>query len=150
MDELLDETPTIQYEDITGETTSLLPMYNRNGRNKDDADNKFVKWTININLLIVSPPLLWSCSNHNSVRSRVFQNILLLTGKLLVVLISNSISLIASVVDSAMDLLSTVILFGASKVIENKTWKGRQNYPVGLRRAEPIGVVVFSVFMIAR
>lgn len=49
-----------------------------------------------------------------------------------------------------MDLLSTVILFGASKAIESKTWKGRDNFPVGLRRAEPIGVVVFSVFMIAR
>lgn len=47
-----------------------------------------------------------------------------------------------------MDLLSTVILFGASKAIENQGWK--QRYPVGLRRAEPMGVVVFSVFMIAR
>lgn len=63
---------------------------------------------------------------------------------------SNSISLLASVVDSAMDLLSTVILFGAGKVIENKSWKQRYSFPVGLRRAEPMGVVIFSVFMIAR
>lgn len=76
------------------------------------------------------------------------QNIVLLILKLAVVLVSNSMSLLASVVDSAMDLLSTVILFGASRAIENKIWK--QRYPVGLRRAEPMGVVVFSVFMIAR
>ena len=76
------------------------------------------------------------------------QNVVLLSLKLMVALVSNSISLFASVVDSAMDLLSTLILFGASKAIEDKTWK--QRYPVGLRRAEPMGVVVFSVFMIAR
>lgn len=76
------------------------------------------------------------------------QNIVLLSLKLAVVLVSNSMSLLASVVDSAMDLLSTIILFGASKGIQSGAWK--QRYPVGLRRAEPMSVVVFSVFMIAR
>lgn len=65
-------------------------------------------------------------------------------------MVSNSMSLLASVIDSFMDLLSTVILFGASRAVESKDWRRRQMYPVGFRRAEPMGIVVFAVFMISR
>ena len=72
----------------------------------------------------------------------LMQNVILFAGKLAVVFVSESVSLVASVVDSGMDLLSTLILFGASRAIESKHW--RKRYPVGIRRAEPMGVVVFS------
>lgn len=71
---------------------------------------------------------------------------MLLAGKVAVVLLSNSMSLIASTVDSAMDFLSTVIIFGTNRVIEHKSWKSDYAYPVGKRRMEPTGVLVFSVF----
>lgn len=77
------------------------------------------------------------------------QNVVLLAGKIAVVLLSNSMSLVASTVDSAMDLLSTMIIFGTSRVIEHRSWKSQYEWPTGKRRLEPVGVVAFSVFMIA-
>lgn len=147
----------MSFEEVDGESTMLLPQYNKSGNSADEKLAKFVKWTVNINLLIVSTTRHFSLPTRTMLKihftsvlsdSPMTQNVVLLSLKLMVALVSNSISLFASVVDSAMDLLSTLILFGASKAIEDKTWK--QRYPVGLRRAEPMGVVVFSVFMIAR
>jgi len=124
VDKLLDSTPARTFSGLNCETTSLLPQYTMN--TKDEETAKFAKWTVNVNMLI---------------------NVILFAGKLAVVLVSQSISLVASLVDSGMDLLSTLILFGASRAIESKHWQKR--YPVGIRRAEPMGVVVFSVFMIS-
>lgn len=76
-------------------------------------------------------------------------NILLLAGKGIAVLSSNSVSLIASLVDSALDLLSTVIIFATSKAISYRSHATMYKYPVGKRRLEPLGVVVFAVLMIA-
>ncbi|EGG11134.1 uncharacterized protein MELLADRAFT_33368, partial [Melampsora larici-populina 98AG31] len=63
--------------------------------------------------------------------------------------LSNSISLIASLVDSAMDFLSTAIIWWTNRKIDSKSWQSVWQYPVGKRRMEPMGVVVFSVFMIS-
>ncbi|KAF8319761.1 hypothetical protein DL93DRAFT_118688 [Clavulina sp. PMI_390] len=138
VDELLDGTPAMCFEEEDGETSALLPQYGKGLNNGGDeegggfsADEKlarYARWVVNFNLII---------------------NIILLAMKVLVAFVSNSISLWASVLDSGMDLLSTIILYGASRIIENRSWKQRYTYPVGLRRAEPMGVVVFSVFMIA-
>lgn len=92
-------------------------------------------------------------------------NVLLLAGKVIAVFSSNSVSLIASLVDSALDLLSTLIIFGTSKAISYRSFHTYFKYPVvscrypykqatyicfkGKKRFEPLGVVVFAVLMIA-
>lgn len=91
-------------------------------------ESRNVRWTINVNFII---------------------NFLLLAGKVVVALLSNSISLIASLVDSAMDFLSTAIIWWTNRKIDSKTWQSIWQYPAGKRRMEPMGVVVFSVFMIS-
>ncbi|EIW67609.1 hypothetical protein TREMEDRAFT_33448 [Tremella mesenterica DSM 1558] len=74
-------------------------------------------------------------------------NALLVAAKTVAVLYSSSISLTASLVDSALDLLSTFIILGTSWAIGLQTDK--HLYPAGKRRFEPLGVLIFSVAMIA-
>lgn len=110
-------------------------------------------------------------------------NIVLLASKGGAVLLSKSISLIASFVDSALDLLSTAIIYftavaaGAKETktrvspsnqlarefsggVEGATFTDRRSrrffalcfllqYPTGKKRFEPLGVLIFSVLMIA-
>lgn len=79
-------------------------------------------------------------------------NVLLLSAKGIAVLLSGSLSIWASFVDSFMDFLSTVIVIWTSIVIARSKKKGNQGrgkYPTGKQRMEPLGVVIFSVFMIA-
>lgn len=79
-------------------------------------------------------------------------NVVLLAGKGVAVLLSGSVSIWASFVDSFMDFLSTVIVIWTSIVIarhKKKGEKGGGKYPTGKQRMEPLGVVIFSVFMIA-
>ena len=61
---------------------------------------------------------------------------LLLGGKGFAVLSSNSVSLLASLVDSALDLLSTLIIFGTSVAISHVTWRTWYAYPTGRKRLE--------------
>ncbi|KAK0656029.1 hypothetical protein B0T16DRAFT_26427 [Cercophora newfieldiana] len=72
-------------------------------------------------------------------------NVILLAGKIAVVASVPSVSVLASLVDAMLDFLSTVIVWITTVLIS------RQNqylYPVGRRRLEPLGVLVFSVIMI--
>ena len=75
-------------------------------------------------------------------------NILLLIAKVIVTLTSSSLSVLASLVDSALDLMSTVIIYTVSRIIQSKDWRTQYQFPVGRARLEPIGVLVFSVLMI--
>lgn len=129
MDEILESTRILQEgrEGARGESSPLLIPSNPSAA-RESAHNSRVKLVINVNIII---------------------NFLLLFGKIAVVLLSNSMSLIASTVDSAMDFLSTVIIFGTNRVIEHRDWKSTYNYPTGKKRMEPVGILVFSVFMIA-
>ncbi|UZJ57377.1 hypothetical protein CBS101457_006697 [Exobasidium rhododendri] len=95
---------------------------------KEDERERGAKFAININLAV---------------------NVLLLAGKAFAVISSNSVSLLASLVDSALDFLSTIIIFGTSKAIAYRSWNTYFKYPVGKKRFEPLGVVIFSVLMIA-
>jgi hypothetical protein len=163
VDKLLDSTtPIWNFEETDCETSSLLPSYYRSGNEneKDRQKQLLVRWTINLNLIIVRSTTSQTCASDSLVNQQFFshhiylmyrmQNILLFAGKFMVVLVSGSMSLLASVVDAGMDLLSTIILFGASRAVESKEFWRRYKYPVGIRRAEPMGIVVFSVFMISR
>lgn len=93
---------------------------------KQDID-AFVQLYINLNLLI---------------------NLLLVVGKVVAVLSSNSVSLLASLVDSALDLLCTVVIFMTSRASAYRSWHTFYKYPVGKRRLEPLGVLIFSVLMV--
>ena len=72
-------------------------------------------------------------------------NAVLLAGKIAVIVLTSSLSVLASLVDAALDFLSTAIVWTTTKVISRQD---RYKYPVGRRRLEPIGVLVFSVIMI--
>ena len=72
-------------------------------------------------------------------------NLVLLVMKLVVVWLSDSVSVLASLVDAALDFLSTTIVFITTYMIANTdTYK----YPVGQRRLESVGVLIFAVIMI--
>jgi len=72
-------------------------------------------------------------------------NIVLLAAKIAVIVLTDSLSVLASLVDAVLDFLSTAIVWVTTYLI------GRQDqyaYPIGRRRLEPVGVLVFSVVMI--
>lgn len=74
-------------------------------------------------------------------------NIVLLLAKGLAVLSSSSVSLVASFVDAFLDFISTLIIFISSVAMGHKG--DRHKYPAGKKRFEPLGVLIFSVTMIA-
>jgi hypothetical protein len=75
-------------------------------------------------------------------------NFFLLVGKIVVALLTNSMSVIASLVDSVLDFLSTFIIWVSTRLVDQRDWKTKHLYPVGRTRLEPIGVLVFSVLII--
>lgn len=72
-------------------------------------------------------------------------NTVLLAGKIAVIVLTSSLSVLASLVDAALDFLSTAIIWTTTKLISRYD---QYSYPVGRRRLEPLGVLVFSVIMI--
>jgi cation diffusion facilitator family transporter len=87
------------------------------------------------------------------IRADVFKinvtvNILLLAAKGVAALWSNSLSLIASLVDSALDLLCTIIIWTTNRIVGWRLTKLKKKFPVGRRRLEPIGILVFSIIMV--
>ncbi|KAJ8609979.1 hypothetical protein MRB53_038819 [Persea americana] len=72
-------------------------------------------------------------------------NAALLIMKIIVVALSSSVSVLASLVDAALDFLSTAIVWTTTYLIARND---QYSYPIGRRRLEPVGVLVFSVIMI--
>jgi divalent metal cation (Fe/Co/Zn/Cd) transporter len=56
--------------------------------------------------------------------------------------------LIASLVDSALDLLCTIIIWTTNRVVGWRLQSLRKKFPIGRRRLEPIGILVFSIIMV--
>ncbi|PBP25276.1 cation diffusion facilitator 10 [Diplocarpon rosae] len=83
-----------------------------------------------------------------AININVVANIGLLIAKGVAALSSHSLSLIASLVDSALDLLCTGIVFTTSKLVQWKITRLKRKFPVGRRRLEPLGILVFSILMI--
>jgi cation diffusion facilitator family transporter len=102
----------------------FLPEEERENRRRSA---KHARWAINLNVIV---------------------NILLLAAKGVAALYSHSLSLIASLVDSALDLLCTVIIWTTNKVVGWRLTKLKKKFPVGRRRLEPIGILVFSIIMV--
>ncbi|ESZ94127.1 hypothetical protein SBOR_5481 [Sclerotinia borealis F-4128] len=111
-------------QDTQGFVEPFLPDAEQEKRQKA---RKKAKWAININ---------------------VFANIILLTAKCVAAFYSSSLSLIASLVDSALDLLCTVIVFTTNRLVQWRLMSLKRKFPVGRKRLEPIGILVFSIIMI--
>jgi hypothetical protein len=88
-------------------------------------------------------------SDDNIVQVAIYINLaantILLLGKIAVIVLTSSLSVLASLVDAALDFLSTGIVWTTTRLIARHD---SYMYPVGRRRLEPIGVLVFSVIMV--
>ncbi|VBB81499.1 Putative protein of unknown function [Podospora comata] len=111
-------------QDSRGAIDCFLPPEHREKRARDE---KHARWAININLLA---------------------NIFMLAAKLISLKFSPSLSLAASTADSALDLFCTLIVYGTNRVVAWRLQALQVKYPVGRRRLEPIGILVFSVIMV--
>ncbi|KAH8174056.1 cation efflux family protein [Sarocladium implicatum] len=74
-------------------------------------------------------------------------NTILLAGKIVVIASVPSMSVLASLVDAVLDFLSTAIVWLTTRLI-SAGQKDQFKYPVGRKRLEPVGVLVFSIIMI--
>jgi divalent metal cation (Fe/Co/Zn/Cd) transporter len=84
----------------------------------------------------------------NGMQINVIVNILLLAAKGVAAIWSSSLSLIASLVDSGLDLLCTIIIWTTNKLVGWRLQSLRKKFPIGRRRLEPIGILVFSILMV--
>lgn len=72
-------------------------------------------------------------------------NVALIIAKSIVAYLSGSLAILASVVDSFMDITSGVVVWYACYKIERMN---RENYPVGMRKLEPLTVVIVGMIML--
>ncbi|KAK0724126.1 hypothetical protein B0H67DRAFT_597930 [Lasiosphaeris hirsuta] len=114
----------VPLDDTRGAIDAFLPPEHIAKRARD---GKHASWAINVNIIA---------------------NILLLVGKLVSLRFSLSLSLMASTADSALDLFCTLIIYGTNRVVAWRLHALKIKYPVGRRRLEPIGILVFSVIMV--
>ncbi|KAJ4272180.1 hypothetical protein NW762_000891 [Fusarium torreyae] len=91
-----------------------------------DSDDPIVTWAIWVNFIA---------------------NGILLAGKLAVIVSVPSMSVLASLVDAVLDFLSTIIVWVTTRLISS-SHQDQYSYPVGRRKLEPLGVLVFSIIMI--
>ncbi|KHJ33862.1 putative cation diffusion [Erysiphe necator] len=127
-------TPRELYYKISNEETPLLNSENIGG---------------NSNIKIPEPENDDSFSGDRIVQIAIYVNLVanvtLLITKITTILLTNSLSVLASLVDAALDLLSTGIVWTTSRLIEKRD---QYSYPIGRRSLEPLGVLIFSVIMI--
>ena len=71
-------------------------------------------------------------------------NVFLLAVKLFAVYLSRSLTVIASVLDSVLDIFSGCFLLLLSSVVRRMD---ARKYPIGTKRLEPLGVLIFSSIM---
>ncbi|KAK4985777.1 hypothetical protein LTR50_005735 [Elasticomyces elasticus] len=88
-------------------------------------------------------------SQHRIVTIAIYINLVantvLLIMKAIVAVLTSSVSVLASLVDAALDFLSTGIVWTTTRLISRHD---QHAYPIGRRRLEPLGVLVFSVIMV--
>lgn len=125
---------------LQGTDERIEPFLPQEERERRQKDRKYTKWAININ---------------------VIANIILLIAKIVAVFFSQSLSLIASLADSALDLLCTLIVWTTNRLVASRIAPLSKRFPVsptcaslgisanciqiGRKRLEPIGILVFSI-----
>ncbi|KAK3062170.1 hypothetical protein LTS18_004676 [Coniosporium uncinatum] len=118
----LNTNGTLEEDEEANETQPLMPPWSP--EEESDSQDRIVQIAIYINLVA---------------------NVILLILKIIVTVLTSSVSVLASLVDAALDFLSTAIVWVTTRMISHKD---QYHYPIGRRRLEPIGVLVFSVIMI--
>ena len=83
-----------------------------------------------------------------AININVIANIVLLAVKGFATLKSSSLSLIASTLDSALDLLCTAIVWTTNRLVSWRLESLSRRFPVGRKRLEPLGILVFSIIMV--
>lgn len=73
-------------------------------------------------------------------------NIVLVLLKIWAVLLSDSLAVLASMIDSLMDILSGAIIWYSDRLRSNTS--DHHRYPVGKARMEPLGIIVFAAVMV--
>ncbi len=121
----------------------LLP---KNAREERLQGEKNARWAINVCHTAISKDVTILIMMREQVN--VIANVLLLAAKCMAAYYSSSLSLIASLVDSALDLLCTLIVWTTNKLVQWRINGLSRRFPVGRRRLEPIGILVFSVIMV--
>ncbi|KAG0025800.1 hypothetical protein BGZ81_006843 [Podila clonocystis] len=81
-----------------------------------------------------------------AINTSFIANIFLVILKIWAVLLSDSLAVLASMIDSLMDLLSGAIIWYSAR-LRNNTTDGHR-YPVGKARMEPLGIIVFASVMV--
>jgi len=118
------------------ENTPLLTAHSADG---DDEQQVMPLWDPKDDIDCSSPIIAVA------IYINLAANTVLLIMKIVVMVLTSSVSVLASLVDAALDFLSTGIVWTTTRLIAQKD---QYKYPVGRRRLEPIGVLVFSVIMI--
>jgi cation diffusion facilitator family transporter len=79
-----------------------------------------------------------------AINGSFLANVLLLAIKVFAAMSANSLSVIASLVDSVMDLLSAAVLWLSAHLASRRD---SYLFPVGKSRLEPLGIIVFAALM---
>ena len=79
-----------------------------------------------------------------AVRGSLAINIFLFLAKALAAFPSGSLTLLASLLDSTLDLISNILLVVLNQLLTNED---KLRYPVGKHQLEPLGVLIFSTIM---
>jgi cation diffusion facilitator family transporter len=117
-----EETPLLAEDDSNSLFNTGIPAWEPD--DEPDSQSRIVSVAIYLNLVA---------------------NTVLLGLKIVVTILTSSVSVLASLVDAALDFLSTGIVWTTTRLISHNDMYA---YPVGRRRLEPIGVLVFSVIMV--
>lgn len=80
-----------------------------------------------------------------AIRVNFAANVILLGSKTAIMVMISSMSVLAGLVDSVLDFLSTLIIWVTTTVIRQQD---RNRYPISRRRLEPLSVLIFSVIMV--
>jgi len=80
-----------------------------------------------------------------AIRINFVANVALLGSKIAIMVLTNSMSMLAGLVDGVLDFLSTVIVWVTTVMIRRQD---RNRYPISRRRLESLSVLIFSVIMV--
>ena len=120
-----ERSPLLPQEDQTVETPIETEMPEWTPDEEADSGDRIVTIAIYINLAA---------------------NTLLLILKIIATVMTDSVSVLAALVDAVLDFLSTAIVWTTTRLISSQD---KYLYPVGRAKLEPIGVLVFSILMCA-
>jgi hypothetical protein len=125
-----------EIEDAANETTPLIKSTSRGG----DEEELLLPPDLEVEDDIGSQSRIVSVA----IAVNTAANLILLIMKIVVAALTSSVSVFASLVDAALDFLSTAIVWTSTYLISRSD---QYAYPIGRRRLEPVGVLVFSVIM---